>query len=235
MRTIISARLKQWFAPSCVLCDAVSDDEISLCTGCQQDLPWILHACNHCGIPIENSQQTVCLACELNPPAVDSVICALHYAAPVDFLIKRMKFGHQLAYAKVLGVLLSRHLSQLSVDMPDALLPVPLHKARLRKRGFNQTLELYRAVNQQYPIGLFNDVKRIKNTKHSTMVKGDERKENLQGAFEVKAGASVPRHVVILDDVITTGATTNTMAKLLKEAGAETVSVWAVARATAKE
>jgi ComF family protein len=235
VRTIISARLKQWFAPSCVLCDAVSDDEISLCTGCQQDLPWILHACNHCGIPIENSQQTVCLACELNPPAVDSVICALHYAAPVDFLIKRMKFGHQLAYAKVLGVLLSRHLSQLSVDMPDALLPVPLHKARLRKRGFNQTLELYRAVNQQYPIGLFNDVKRIKNTKHSTMVKGDERKENLQGAFEVKAEASVPRHVVILDDVITTGATTNTMAKLLKEAGAETVSVWAVARATAKE
>ena len=234
MRTIISARLKQWFAPSCVLCDAVSDDEISLCTGCQQDLPWLLHACQHCGIPIENPQQLVCLTCELNPPLVDSVICALHYATPVDFLIKRMKFGHQLSYAKVLGVLLSRHLSQLNADIPDAVMPVPLHKARLRTRGFNQTLELYRTLNQQSPLVLFDQVKRIKNTKHQTQVKGDQREQNLQGAFETKAGVSVPRHIVILDDVITTGATTNTLARLLKEAGAETVSVWAVARATSR-
>lgn len=234
MRTIISARLKQWFAPSCALCDAVSDDEISLCTGCQQDLPWLLHACQRCGIPIENPQQLVCLTCELNPPLVDSVICALHYATPVDFLIKRMKFGHQLSYAKVLGVLLSRHLSQLNADIPDAVMPVPLHKARLRTRGFNQTLELYRTLNQQSPLVLFDQVKRIKNTKHQTQVKGDQREQNLQGAFETKAGVSVPRHIVILDDVITTGATTNTLARLLKEAGAETVSVWAVARATSR-
>lgn len=234
MRTLLNARLKQWFAPSCVLCDAVSDDDISLCTGCQQDLPWLLHSCHCCGIPIENSQQTVCLSCELQPPIVDSVACALHYATPVDHLITRMKYGHQLSNAKVLGTLLARYLSQSGVDMPDAILPVPLHKARLRTRGFNQTLELYRTLNKHLSIGLFSDVKRIKNTKHQTMVKGDEREANLQGAFAVTAGAIIPRHIVILDDVITTGATTNTLAKLLKEAGAEKVSVWAIARATSR-
>lgn len=231
---MLGARLKQWFAPSCVLCDAISDDGISLCTACQQDLPWLLHTCRDCGIPIENPQQTVCLNCELHPVIVDSVTCALHYASPVDHLITRMKYANQLANANVLGTLLARHLSQLALDMPDAIVPVPLHKARLRTRGFNQTHELYRAMNKHLPVPLFKGLKRIKNTKHQTMVKGEEREENLRGAFELTEGVKLPRHIVILDDVITTGATTNTIAQLLKDAGVEKVSVWAVARATAR-
>lgn len=231
-RTVISATLKQWFAPSCVLCDAVSDDDISLCTGCQQDLPWLLHCCQQCGIPLDNTGLSVCFECESNAPAVDSVICALHYATPVDHLIQRMKYAHQLSYAKVLGELFARHLSQMDFERPDAILPVPLHKARLRTRGFNQTVELYRELSKHFPIPLLKDVKRVKNTSHQTQIKGDERAHNLQGAFAIKAGSKLPQHVVILDDVITTGATTNTLAKLLKESGVEKVSVWAIARAT---
>ena len=163
---------------------------------------------------------------------VDSVICALHYANPVDYLIQRMKYAHQLSYAKVLGELLARHLSQTNIDKPDAILPVPLNKARLRTRGFNQTVELYRELNNHFPIPLVKGVRRVKNTSHQTQVKGDERAQNLQGAFAIESGAKLPQHVVILDDVITTGATTNTLAQLLKESGVEKVSVWAVARAT---
>lgn len=229
IRTIASQIRQQWFAPSCVLCDAVSDDRISLCTGCQQDLPWLLHCCNQCGIPLENPQRQTCLQCELNPPAVDAVICALHYASPVDFLVKRMKFGHQLAFAKVLGELLARHLSQQSFEMPDVMLPVPLHKSRLRTRGFNQAMELCRELRTHYDLPLLKGVNRVKNTQAQTTVERDERASNLQGAFALEAGASAPRHVVIVDDVITTGATTNTLAAVLKQAGVQQVSVWAVA------
>lgn len=232
LRATASDKLRQWFAPSCVLCDAVSDDCISLCTACQKDLPWLLHTCERCAIPLENTQLSVCTQCELNPPAVDSVFCALHYATPVDYLVKRMKFGHQLVYAKILGQLLARELGQRNLDQPDVILPVPLHNARLRSRGFNQTVELYREIQQHFLIPQFKGTLRIKNTKAQTKTKGEERSSNLQGAFALKANIEVPRHIAILDDVITTGATTHSLAQLLKEEGAEKVSVWAVARAT---
>ncbi|PID47605.1 MAG: amidophosphoribosyltransferase [Proteobacteria bacterium] len=174
----------------------------------------------------------MCIQCELNPPAVDAVTCALHYAMPVDYLVKRMKFGHQLAYANVLGELLARTLSQQAWEPPDAILPVPLHRLRLRARGFNQSMELYRELKRHYPLPLCKAVRRIKNTKSQTTIKGSERASNLQGAFSVAANATLPPHIAIVDDVMTTGATTNTLARLLKASGVEKVSVWAVARAT---
>ena len=223
---------QKWFAPTCILCDADSDNSLSLCTGCQQDLPWLLHCCNHCALPLEDKKQSVCLQCQIAPPVFDAAICALHYASPVDYLVKRMKFSHQLSHTKVLGTLLAQHLMQRDIGSVDAILPVPLHKARLRKRGFNQALELTHEIRRSHDIPLLQGVRRVVNTSAQTLVKGEDRAANIRGAFAVKSGVTLPNHVVIVDDVITTGSTSNELALVLKEAGVTEVSVWAVARAT---
>ena len=228
--------LQRLFAPSCLLCDASCSETgnagISLCTACQQDLPWILHSCNGCGLPIENTNLQHCSSCQKRPWLSDRVICFLHYASPVDYLIKKMKFGHKLSAAKVLGRLMSQQIVQSDLELPDAILPVPLHKKRLRTRGFNQAQELYREINKNVAIPLLKGVERTIYTEAQTLVKGDERAKNLKGVFSVKLGTTVPKHVVILDDVVTTGATTNELSKVLKAAGVKKVTVWAVARAT---
>lgn len=183
-------------------------------------------------MPLEDRKKTHCLQCQIEPPIFDSAICALHYSMPVDYLVKRLKFGHQLSYAKVLGTLLAQHLVQQDIGPVDAILPVPLHKARLRKRGFNQALELAHELHQSLDIPLFKGVTRVVNTTAQTLVKGEDRVANLSGAFAIKSGVSLPNHIAIIDDVITTGSTSNELARLLKEAGVAKVSVWAVARAT---
>ena len=227
-------RLRQtWLPPNCLLCEAVSDNALSLCTACQQDLPWLLHCCQHCALPIEDQQKTLCLQCQIEPPVFDGAVCALHYSTPVDSLIKRMKFGHQLSSARVLASLLAQHLTQMDITSVDAILPVPLHKSRLRQRGFNQALELAKDLRKYHEIPLLKSVTRVVNTKAQTLVKGEDRALNLSGAFTVKPGVELPKHVAILDDVITTGSTSNELARLLKNAGVEKVTVWAVARAIA--
>jgi len=184
-------------------------------------------------MPLEDRSKTHCLQCQIEPPVFDAAICALHYSTPVDYLIKRLKFGHQLSYAKVLGTLLAQHLSQSETGAVDAILPVPLHKARLRTRGFNQALELAHELSKSLGIPLFKGVTREVNTTAQTLVKGEDRVANLSGAFTIKPGISLPNHIAIIDDVITTGSTTNELARLLKETGVTKVSVWAVSRATA--
>ena len=143
-----------------------------------------------------------------------------------------MKFGHQLSHAKVLGSLLAQHLSQFDLSQIDALLPVPLHNARLRKRGFNQSLELVHAMRQYHDIPLLRGVQRVVNTTAQTLVKGEDRKANIRGAFTVNEAVALPKRVAIIDDVITTGSTGNELARVLKASGVEEVSIWAVARAT---
>ena len=232
----IRRSLQRLFSPSCLLCDASCSETgnagISLCTACQRDLPWILHSCKGCALPIENTNSAFCSACQIKPWLSDQVICFLHYASPVDYLIKRMKFSHKLSAAKVLGRLMSQQIVQGDLELPDAILPVPLHKKRLRTRGFNQAQELYREINKSVTIPLLKGVERTIYTDAQTLVKGGERAKNLRGVFSVKLGSTVPRHVVILDDVVTTGATSNELSKVLKAAGVEKVTVWAVARAT---
>ena len=228
-------RFSHWFAPSCVLCDAVSDAAVSLCIACQQDLPWLLHACQRCSLPLDNTALAVCSKCQRESPISDSVTCVLHYATPVDFLIKRMKFGHQLSYAKVLGYLLAQQLKQSNVPLPDAILPVPLHNARLRERGFNQTLEIYRELRRSLDIPLVKAVTRARSTQAQSLLSAEQRIDNIRDVFAVKEGASLPAHIAILDDVVTTGATTNELARIPKAAGVARVSVWAIARATPQE
>ena len=218
---------------SCVLCGDAVTRSTSLCKPCQNDLPILGNTCNQCGIPLESSHETqICGQCLQQPPAVDYTLSLYHYEAPIDYLITQLKFQQQLPYAAILGYLLEKFVLKMNVlDLPDALLPVPLHSKRLVKRGFNQSLEISRPVanTMKLPI-LLNTVQRKRDTLMQVDLSAKERRKNVKNCFKLE---KVPeyQHIVIIDDVVTTGSTINELAKLLKAAGVEKVGVWSIARA----
>jgi len=181
----------------------------------------------------------ICGACQSNPPAVDYTISALHYFPPVDYMITELKFNHKLTSAAILSGLLIQRLHKLfdqapASEMPELIIPVPLYKQRLWTRGFNQAVEIARPVAKTFSIPMSkNTIIRIKNTSPQTKLTATQRSKNIRNSFTLEnveelSGVS---HIVILDDVVTTGATCNELAKLLKKAGVKTVGVWSIARA----
>lgn len=153
----------------------------------------------------------------------------MHQGA-IRYLIGNLKFSADYKNARLLGLLLADHLKQ-TAERPDLILPVPLHTARYRERGFNQSIEIARTVAQtlQTPLNL-SCCKRHRDTPHQTQLAAKNRRKNLKNAFSVVKPIQV-RHIAILDDVMTTGSTAHELAKVLKKAGASRVDVWVCARA----
>ena len=198
-----------------------------LCRGCAQALPWLRSACLRCALPM--SMPGVCGACRRRPPAWQEVHAACLYAAPLDRLLPRFKFHGDLPAGRV--------LSQVMIDAfgvlqkPDALVPVPLHGGRLRTRGYDQALELARPVARALSIPLRSRlVFRTRATAPQSRHDAITRRRNLRRAFALRAGATVPAHVVLVDDVMTTGATLHAAAHALLQAGAMRVDAWVCAR-----
>jgi ComF family protein len=166
--------------------------------------------------------------------SIDRITSALVYEYPVDRLIMLAKFRARTDAARVLGEFLGRYLLQLraagDLHPADVILPVPLHRIRLAKRGFNQAREIALAVSDGLDLPLHGDVcRRIRNTREQTGLTGRARYRNTVGAFRATTNLSGQR-IAVIDDVLTTGSTTDAMAFALREAGASHVQVWSVAR-----
>lgn len=162
----------------------------------------------------------------------DYTVSLYHYETPIDYLISQLKFQQQLSYAAILGLLLSENLSnKADQKYPDVIIPVPLHKNRLIKRGFNQSLEIARELTKTVKLPInYRCATREKATRTQSKLDAAQRKRNIKGCFTLKALPSY-EHVVIIDDVVTTSATTNELARVLKMSGVKKVGVWSIARA----
>lgn len=146
------------------------------------------------------------------------------------YLITSLKFGAQYKNARLLGLLLAGCLKQ-TAERPDCILPVPLHKARYRERGFNQAIEIARTVSKELQIPLdLTSCRRHSNTPHQTTLTAKQRRKNLKNAFSLIKPVQA-KHIALLDDVMTTGSTVYELAYLLKKAGVSRVDVWVCARA----
>lgn len=220
----------------CLLCDDHCGEQIALCKPCQNDLPRIQTSCRKCGVSINHSDDLVCGECQKAPLNVDYTVCLFHYEAPVDYLIGALKFKQQLACAAVFSHLLIEKLTgqtDLSTG-PEVIIPVPLFNKRLVKRGFNQSLEIARPLAHHFNIPIDNQlVRRHKATLAQSTLNRQQRKKNIKGCFTLTHKPPY-NHVVLVDDVITTGATVNEIATVLKQAGVAQVGVWSVARAELK-
>jgi ComF family protein len=174
----------------------------------------------------------ICGACLAKPPAFTRTIAALRYTFPIDALIHTLKYQSNLAIAPILTNLLITRLKGLKATerMPDIIIPMPLHPVRLRERGFNQAMEISRYISKHMGIVLLPDsCQRIKHTPPQTGLPWKDRHKNIRKAFSCKIDFS-GKHVALVDDVMTTGATLNELAKALKKQGATEISNWVIAR-----
>ncbi len=217
-----------WLYPDlCQLCDAPAFE--GLCEGCRQELPHNHHACRQCGLPLTPGQETVCGHCLRQPPALDHSLIPFLYSPPIDRLIGGFKFSAKLPQGRLLSRLLGDYLEQ-HAEMPDLLLPVPLHPARLRQRGYNQALELAKPLSRRFHIPIdHRSCRRVRPTRPQSTLKKRQRRRNIRGAFQIIRPIAA-KHVALVDDVVTTGGTVNELARQLKLAGIARVDVWAVAR-----
>ena len=138
-------------APVCVLCGDRGDSGLDLCRACRLDLPVIEMACERCAIPLPVAchHGSLCGHCQTEPPAFEHCLAPFAYHAPLDHLLKDLKFNHRLTLARTLGRLMAQWLEDRIDGLPDRIMPVPLHPARLRERGFNQSLELAHPIAQR--------------------------------------------------------------------------------------
>lgn len=218
------------FPGSCVLCGQSSLCAVDLCARCEADLPRLSNTCPSCAMPV-HFNGTRCGRCIRKSPPQDACRAAFRYAYPLDALVQRYKFNGDHASGRVLGELFSRLAP--GDERPDCLLPVPLHPRRLRERGFNQSEMLAQALGAKFGIAVRTDViRRVRDTAVQSGMNAVARRRNVRGAFAVRAG-EIPRRVVIVDDVITTGSTTGEIVRTLRRAGAKWLEVWALARAVA--
>ncbi|HEY0722141.1 MAG TPA: ComF family protein [Gammaproteobacteria bacterium] len=222
--------VQRWlYPPRCTLCGALGEGHYDLCRPCLNELPRNLSPCRQCGLPLEGSGAQLCGRCLKRVPPFDHAVIPLLYQSPLDRLILALKFHQGLAHARLLGQLLADAV-EASESRPQLIIPVPLHPKRLRERGYNQALEIARPAAKRLNIPISLDhVQRTRHTETQTRLKYRERHKNMRGVFEV--ARAVPRDVAIVDDVVTSGSTVTALAKVLKQAGAERVDIWAVARA----
>lgn len=197
----------------CVFCGTRTlPGEQAICDGCRGDLPWL-----------ENPYSPA-------PPPIATMVALLAYEFPVDSALKALKFRRKLYYAPAFGDLLCDALGLVPGDI-DALLPVPLHWRRLTFRGFNQALEIGRRIARRHDLPVITDVVRRRATRAQSGLSAAKRRRNVRNAFVVRR--TLPcSHVLVVDDVVTTGATTRQLATMLLQNGVEKVSVLAVARAS---
>ena len=211
----------------CLLCDAPGGTIANLCDACARELPTLHDPCGLCGASAIPGTG-FCPVCTTRRPPVDCTVCALAYTSPVDYLVGRLKFQGDLRVIPTLAGLLLRSVAPGTGT--DWLAPVPITASRLRKRGFNQALELARVVSKGTGIGITRVVHRRRgaDTPQSSLPDTAARRANVANAFQARARIS--GRVAIVDDVVTTAATVNALARCLKRAGASRVEVWAVAR-----
>lgn len=156
------------------------------------------------------------------------MVSALDYVAPVDFLVADLKYSHNLAAARALACPLAVRLDR--EPYPDVVLPMPIAASRLRERGFNQAAEIARHACSEFGLRLSPQIaQRISAGASQTALPWGERAKNVRGVFRCQADLT-GKTVAVVDDVITTGATLNELATVLKRAGAEKVVGWIVAR-----
>jgi len=205
--------------------------ETAICDGCAGDLPWIREQCPGCARPLASrpAAGVRCAECQVRPLPFEAAVAPLAFEFPVDAAIRQFKFRRKLHYAEPFGELLCRAAARLPADI-DALLPVPLHWLRHGVRGFNQAAELCRPLQRATGLPVIRNAKRLRRTPYQSGLGARERRRNLAGAFAV-GGAITARHVVLVDDVMTTGETCAQLARELHARGVPMVSVLALARA----
>ncbi|HET7403556.1 MAG TPA: ComF family protein [Usitatibacter sp.] len=214
-------------ATDCLLCGAAGAAS-PVCGACERRLERIGAACRVCARPLP--EPGTCGACLERPPTFGSATAVFAYRFPLDRLVQRFKYAGDLALGRWLGEALADRVASAPAPRPDVLVVPPLGSGRLRERGFNQALELARVVAARLALPVSRGgVVRVQEAAVQAALPRAARWANLRGAFRCQDDFH-GLDVAVVDDVLTTGATAEAMARALADAGARDVRIWAVAR-----
>ena len=225
---------------TCIVCQQASGRDYSLCEDCELTLPKLGECCQRCGVELKGrlSYESLCSSCLLSAPTFDTCRAAFPYASPINKLVGNFKFSARFDIGYSLSRVLSRafnaHYS--GTGKPQLLLPVPLHTKRLRARGFNQSNEICRMLSSHCGVTTaYSVLKKIRSTKAQTsMNSADARKSNLRGAFALSPAEALKdiSHIALVDDVVTTMATSEAISRLIRAQQDCQIDVWCLARAS---
>ncbi len=221
-----------FFPYQCIICNDKTNRELDLCIECERSLPWLKNVCIYCAAPLGFITQSPCGACLKKPLPFHKLCILFSYTGIIKKFITGLKFQQRLIYAHILGILLAEKISSQyhNEKLPDIIIPIPLHKSRLYKRGFNQAIELARPISKKLNIPIeYKRCKRKVNTSAQSKLPANQRANNVKNAFVAHQDLA-SQHIALLDDVMTTGHTLIEMSRALYDVGVKRIDVWCCAR-----
>ena len=220
----------------CLLCRLPSNNKL-ICKHCQKVLNQDRECCQSCGLPLPKTE-AFCGDCLKHPHLFTQLHALADYQKPYPALIKKFKYAKKLIHGELLAALLiksvTKDISFQQRSKIDYLLPVPLHQKKLQQRGFNQAQLIAQQIAKQLHIPVLLEA--LKRHKHTTAQEGlslQKRKANLKNAFAISSDQEAKlsgTYIVIIDDVVTTGATVNSLCQVLLQAGVKRIDVWCICR-----
>ncbi|MBQ7841015.1 MAG: ComF family protein [Lachnospiraceae bacterium] len=210
----------------CPVCDRpVKPAGALICDDCGRKLGYVKEPyCMKCGKQLEDGSLEYCFDCSVKHHIYDRGISLYQYKS-VRQTVYRFKYGGRREYADFLGREMARHLGQqILAWKPDALIPVPLHPGRLKKRGYNQAGLLACQVGTLLKIPVLDQwLIRCKNTRPQKLLDGRERQNNLKKAFKIMQDDVKLNTIVVIDDIYTTGSTVNEIAAVCRQSGVKRI------------
>ena len=236
MRILLDTLLELFYPSNCVGCGYPQDAGTLLCDKCKETSPRIRAPyCRCCSRPFQGLiiGEFTCPNCEDRTPAFDCAVSNYQAKGVLRDLIHRFKYGRQFYLRRVLTQYLVEAMqdTRIQADPADCVVPVPLHPTRLRERGFNQADALATTLSKRTRLPVLRCIERRLYTNTQTRFDRVERMQNLRNAFALRKNVDVRgKHLLLLDDVLTTGSTLHECALVLRAAGAESVRAITVAR-----
>jgi ComF family protein len=214
--------------PRCCGCGAIVDEVHTFCIDCWKSIDFIQGGCNHCGLPLANTDIETCAACLAKPPTIGRTRAAVTYDEITRGLVLRLKYGRKVGLAKTMAHYMAPLLPRGEANA--VLVPVPLHRRRIWQRGFNQSGLIATELSRRTGLSVEHLLVRTKRTPPLKGMSRLQRRRAVAGAFKARDANLRGRTVVLVDDVLTTGSTADGCARALLRAGAERVEFVSWAR-----
>lgn len=231
MRQKLSSITQTLALPSiCTLCNQFHKGTLAVCSYCIEFIKPLGPACQRCAYPLPDEHYLVCGQCIKNPPYFDQALIAYVFEEPLRSLLHRFKYHNNLHLGSFLCQLMLHAMQKLpELTTIPCLIPVPMHSKRLRQRGFNQAAVLTKALARKVTLPYdLTSCQKIINTAPQASLDSEQRQKNLRKAFYAKP---LPyEHIILIDDLLTTGCTANELARTLKKTGVKRVDIWCCAR-----
>lgn len=215
----------------CTVCNQFHKGSMAVCSFCMDLMTPLGLRCKQCAYPLPQTDYLICGQCIKKPPYFDNAYIGYQYEEPLRSLLHQFKYRNSLYLGSFLCHLISHTIPKIAPDAsPPCLIPIPMHPKKIKQRGFNQAAILTKLLAKQLKIAYdHKNCQKVINTAPQASLNGEQRQKNLHQSFKVN---QIPyAHVILIDDLLTTGSTANELARILKQTGVARVDISCCARA----